>query len=187
LGKFDGRVLDKLVKPLAMVHVQSADIDKLDFNVDADNYHGKGDLQFYYKNLKIQFLKKVEGKSELQKQGFISALANNLVIQRNNPDNKGVFTSGPIDLKRDSDVTFFSFLYKALLDGLKPSVGYDRKTENQVNKAIAKVDTAIVKVSTLVTKFKKFREDRKARREERKTERQARRDSIKQAKQNKQD
>jgi hypothetical protein len=29
LGAFDGRILDKLVKPLAMVHVKSADIEKL--------------------------------------------------------------------------------------------------------------------------------------------------------------
>jgi len=177
LGSFDGKILDKLVKPLAMVHMESADIDKLDFNVDANNYYGKGNVQFYYKNLKIALLKKVEGKDELQKMGFVSSLANKLIIQTNNPDKKGIFTPGPIDLKRDSDITFFSFLYKALLDGLKPSVGYNKKTETQVN-------TTIVKVSNLVSQFKKFKEDRKERREERKLKRQAKRDSIKNAKEN---
>jgi len=52
LGKFDGKVLDKLVKPLALVHVESADIDKLTFNVNASNYSGKGHLEFYYKKFK---------------------------------------------------------------------------------------------------------------------------------------
>ena len=178
LGKFDGRVLDKLVKPLAMVHIQSADIEKLDFNVDASNYNGKGNLQFYYKNLKVQLLKKVEGKNELQKLGFISALANNLIIERNNPGKNGVLRPGPIDLKRDPDVSFFSFLYKALLDGLKPSVGYDKKTETKVN-------TAIVKVSNLVNTIKEFNEKRKKRREERKQARQAKRDSLNKIKENK--
>jgi hypothetical protein len=184
LGQFDGKILDKLVKPLAMVHVQSADIDKLDFNVNGSNYGGKGDLEFYYRNLNIQLLKKVEGKSELQKQGLISSLANNLIIFNNNPDNKGVLRPGPIDLKRDPDVSFFSFLYKALLDGLKPSVGYNKKIEGQVNKAIVKVNTAIVKVSNLATTFKQFKEERKEKREERKKVRQARKDSIKNSKQN---
>ncbi|MES2810796.1 MAG: hypothetical protein V4619_19335, partial [Bacteroidota bacterium] len=32
LGKFNGQVLDKLVKPLAMVHVKSADVERLTFN-----------------------------------------------------------------------------------------------------------------------------------------------------------
>ena len=78
LGKFDGRILDKLVKPLAMVHVQSADVKRLDFNVDANNYNGKGSLQFYYNNLNVQLLKRVNGQAELQKQGLISKLANTL-------------------------------------------------------------------------------------------------------------
>ena len=177
LGKFDGKILDKLVKPLAMVHVKSADIQKLDFNVDASNYSGKGNLQFYYKNLNIDLLKKVEGKKQLQNQGLLSALANDLIIDNDNPDKKGVFRQGPIDLKRDPDVSFFSFLYKALLDGLKPSVGFDKKTENKVN-------TAIIKVSNLVTKFNTFKEDRKEKREERKKKRQERRDSLKKIKEN---
>lgn len=178
LGKFDGKQLDKLVKPLAMVHVVSADIEKLTFNVEASNYSGKGNVKFYYKNLKLQLLKKVEGKTELQKQGFISMLANNLVIENNNPDKKGVFREGPIDLKREPTVPFFSFLYKGLLDGLKPSVGFDKKTETRVN-------TTITKVSNLVDKFNRFKEDRKQKRKERKKEHQAKRDSIKKSKQNK--
>lgn len=180
LGQFDGKVLDKLVKPLALVHVESADIQKLAFNVDGSNYGGKGHLEFYYRNLKIQLLKKVDGKAELQKQGLISMLANNLILESNNPDNKGVFRPGPIDVQREPTVSFFSFLYKGLLDGLKPSVGFDKKTENKVN-------TAVVKVSNLVDKFNKFKEDRKKRREDRKLRRQAKKDSVEKAKQNKSD
>jgi len=178
LGEFDGRILDKLVKPLAMVHVQSADIEKLDFNVNASNYNGKGALEFYYKNLNIQLLKKVDGIDELQKQGLLSTLANNLIIDKNNPDNKGNLRPGPIDLVREPDVSFFSFLYKALLDGLKPSVGYDKKTEGKVAKAIVKVSTTVAKVDTLMSRFNKFKEARKARREERKMKRQAKKDSL---------
>lgn len=170
LGRFDGRKLDKLVKPLALVHVQSADIQKLHFNVDGSNYSGKGQLEFYYKNLNIQLLKKVEGKAELQTQGFISKLANTLIIEDENPNKKGIFRPGPINIKRDPRVSFFSFLYKALLDGLKPSVGFDKKTEGEVNKAI-------VKVNSLVNKFKAFKANRRLKKEERKKAREAKKEA----------
>jgi len=174
LGELDGRKLDKLVRPLALVHVQSADIDKLHFNVNASNYNGKGQLEFYYKNLNIQLLKKVEGKAGLQTQGFISKLANTLIIEKDNPDKKGNFRPGPIDLKREPSVSFFSFLYKALLDGLKPSVGYDKKTESTVNKAI-------IKVNNLLDKIKQFKEERKQKKEERKAKRAERKQARMQA------
>jgi len=170
LGKFDGRKLDRLVKPLALVHVQSADIQKLHFNVDASNYSGKGQLEFYYKNLNVQLLKKVEGKAELQTQGLISKLANTLIIEDENPDKKGIFRPGPIDIKRDPRVSFFSFLYKALLDGLKPSVGFDKKTEGKVNKAI-------VKVNSLVDEFKAYKANRQLKKEARQQARAAKKEA----------
>lgn len=174
LGRFDGRVLDKLVKPLALVHVRSADVQRLDFNVDASNYYGKGKLSFYYKDLNVQLLKKEAGKNELKNQGFISTIANSLIIENNNPDNKGNFRPGPISLKRDPTTSFFSFLYKCLLDGLKPSVGLDKKTEGTVNKVAEKV-------STLVDKISKFKADRKLKREERKRRRQQEKEQKNQA------
>lgn len=176
LGKFDGRVLDKLVRPLAMVHVRSADVERLDFNVDANNYNGKGSLKFYYKNLNVQLLKKVAGKKELQDQGLISTVANSLIIENSNPDRKGNFRPGPINLKRDPTTSFFSFLYKGLLDGLKPSVGFDKKTEGTVNKMVQKV-------GSLVDDFNKFKENRKLRREERKRKKEEKKALEEKAKQ----
>jgi len=58
-----------------------------------------------------------------------------------------------------------------LLDGLKPSVGFTRKTEGTVNKVVTKV-------STLVDKFNKFKANRKQRKLERQARRQAKRDSV---------
>lgn len=175
LGKFDGKVLDKLVKPLAMVHVESADVDRLSFNVNANNYYGKGKLEFYYKNLDVTLLKKVDGQKELQKQGFISTVANSLIIENDNPDKKGNFRPGPINLKRDPTVSFFSFLYKGLLDGLKPSVGFSKKTEGTVNKVAEKV-------GGIIDKFNQFKENRKLRKEERQKKRQAEKDAEEKAK-----
>ncbi|RCH53739.1 hypothetical protein DJ568_15990 [Mucilaginibacter hurinus] len=176
LGKFDGRVLDKLVKPLALVHVESADVKKLLFNVNASNYQGKGQLQFYYNNLKIHLLKKEEGKKQLQKQGFVSTLANTFFIDHDNPDKKGNFRPGPINLARDPKTSFFSFLYKALLDGLKPSVGFDEKTENEVTKTVEDVSNIIKKIENIKL-FKKATPEEKAAKEKAKALKKAKKEA----------
>ena len=139
LGKYDGRKLDKLVKPLAMVHVVSADIDRLTFNINASNYSSKGNVDFYYRNLKIQLLKKVKGNAVLQKKGLITMLANDFILKDNNPSNKGVFRPGSFTLERKPTDSFFTFLYKSVLEGLKPAVGLSVENRNNVTKAIFKI------------------------------------------------
>ncbi len=161
LTNLDGRKLDKLVKPLAMIHVKSADVSRLSFAVDANNYVGKGKLEFYYKNLNIEILKKVKGTDTLQKQGFISKLANTLFIRKNNPDNGGKFRPGPINFRRDPSMSFFSFLYKCLLDGLKPSVGIDKNME-------AKADDVLATGETLFAKSTGAKHDKKEKRQKEK-------------------
>ncbi len=175
LDNLDGKKLDKLVKPLAMVHVESADIKKLAFNINASNYTGKGHVEFYYKNLKIQLLKKVDGKTELQSQDFVSKLANNLIIDDDNPDKKG-FRPGPVDMKREPTVSFFSFLYKGILEGIKPSVGLDKKTE-------AKLTNTAKGVSSLFGSINEYKATRKQKKAEEKKQKQAKQDSINKAKQ----
>lgn len=175
LDNFDGKKLDKLVKPLTMVHVESADIKKLAFNINASNYTGKGHVEFYYKNLKIQILKKVDGKTELQSQDFISKMANNLIIDDDNPDKKG-FRPGPVDMKREPTVSFFSFLYKGILEGIKPSVGLDKKTE-------AKLTNTAKGVGSLLGSINEYKATRKQKKAEEKKQKQAKQDSINKAKQ----
>ena len=179
LGSFDGRKLDKLLKPLALVHIEQADIKKLNFNVNASNYKAKGHLEFYYNNLNVQLLKKVDGKAELQNQGLISTVANTL-IRDDNPDKKGNFSPGPIDLPRDPTTSFFSFLYKALLDGIKPSVGVTKKTENNIN-------SAVTKVSNLLDKYQQYKQNRQEKREARKKARQEKKEAKEKEKQEKQE
>jgi len=69
------------------------------------------------------------------KRRDISKLVNTHTIEKDNPYKKNNFRPGPIDLQRDPKVSFFSLLYKALHEGLKASVGFDKKIKNKVNVA----------------------------------------------------
>jgi vacuolar-type H+-ATPase subunit C/Vma6 len=92
-------------------------------------------------------------------------VANTMIIKNNNPDSFGNLTPGPVDMNRTPDMPFFSLLYKALLDGLKPSVGYDKKKEQSVNSTIKGVgmfiDTYNIIFKSKSEKNKKSKKDTK--------------------------
>ncbi|RYZ98601.1 MAG: Rieske (2Fe-2S) protein [Sphingobacteriaceae bacterium] len=123
---------------------------------------------------------KEEGEKELQKQGLISKVANTFFLDHDNPDSKGNFRPGPISLARDPKLSFFSFLYKALLDGLKPSVGFDEKTENQVNKTVATVSKLVKKINN-ISIFKKDTPAEKAAKEKEKAQKKKEKEAEKAA------
>lgn len=139
LGGTNGKVLNKLTRPLGLIEVKSADIKKLAFHVSANETVAKGNLQFYYDDLKVSLMKK-DG-SKLEKQGFISSVAN-LVLPTSNPDKDGKLLPGPINYRREPTASFFNFLWKALFDGLKPSVGFTDQREQKMNNAVEKVKDA---------------------------------------------
>lgn len=153
LTNMDGSVLNRITKPLGMVQVKSGQVKKLTFDITADNTGAKGTMDFAYQNLSIGLLKKVEGKNRLVKQGLISMLANALVINPDNPNAKGEFIKAPINYTRDPTLSFFSFVWKTLFQGIKYTVGLTPKKQAEIEAQI--------------NKFEQMKSDREARREAR--------------------
>ena len=153
LGDMDGGFLNRITKPLGMLQVNSGMVKKLSFNVVADEAKASGDLSFRYKDLSIGLMKKVEGKNRLVKLGLFSMLANSLVIRPDNPDDKGKFVGASIYFQRDPRISFFSFIWKTLLQGIKYTVGLTPEKQAEIDAQIAK--------------FEKMKSDREQRREAR--------------------
>ena len=153
LTNMNGSVLNRITKPLGMVQVKSGQVKKLTFDITADNAGAKGTMDFAYQNLSIGLLKKVEGKNRLVKQGLISMLANALVINPANPNAKGEFIKAPINYTRDPTISFFSFVWKTLFQGIKYTVGLTPQKEAEIEAQI--------------NKFEQMKADREARREAR--------------------
>ena len=160
LSNMDGSVLNKITKPLGLVQVKSGEVQKLNFNVVADETRAIGTLSFAYKDLSVGLLKKVEGKNRLVKQGLISMLANALVINPSNPNAAGHFITAPIDYPRDATSSFFSFVWQSLFQGIKYTVGLTPQKEAEIAAQIAK--------------FEKMKADREERRENRQKRKEAR-------------
>ncbi|WP_316812778.1 hypothetical protein [Pedobacter heparinus] len=156
LGKMDGKVLNRITKPLGMVRVNSGDIRKLEFNIEANDELAKGQVNFAYNDLSVALLKRVKGEDRLVKKGLMSFLANALIINSDNPNAAGVFITAPVNRKRVKTASFFNFIWKTLFEGVKYSVGLTPEKEQKVKDQIAKFE-----------KMKTDREERIKRRAER--------------------
>lgn len=156
LVNMEGKALNRITKPLGLVKVNSGHIDKLAFDIKANDQLAKGEVNFAYKDLSVALLKKVKGEDRLVKKGLISFLANALVINSDNPNSKGVFINASIVHKRVETASFFSFIWKTLFQGVKYSVGLTPQKEQKIKAQIARFE-----------KIKADRQERIKRREKR--------------------
>jgi hypothetical protein len=140
LTKLDGRKLNQITKPLGMLRVNRGNIKKLTFTIKANQNFAKGNMVFRYKDLSIALLKKEDGKDLLVKQGFLSMLANALVIHADNPSDGGRFTLAPIYFERISTASFFNFIWKTLFQGIKYSIGVTPRKETEIDRQIKRFE-----------------------------------------------
>ncbi|MDB5020664.1 MAG: hypothetical protein JWQ28_1791, partial [Pedobacter sp.] len=153
LKDMDGRALNKVTRPLGMLQIRSGYINELGFRIQANDKRATGKLNFKYERLGVNILERDEGKDHLVKKGWLSFLANNLILNTSNPDRNGKFVSANIDYAKVPTSTFFSYLYKTLFEGIRYSIGYTDSKEQEIKKQ--------------VDKFEKMKIDRDLRRENR--------------------
>lgn len=150
LKNMEGKQLNRITRPLGMLEVRSGFVHELKFDVKANDSVAKGRVDFRYEGLAINLFKREEGEEKIQKRGWLSFLANNLVINTSNPDYTGKFTPAIINYKREPTASFFRFIYRSLYEGIRNSIGLtDAKQE---------------KIRVQVESFRKMRSDREKRR-----------------------
>jgi hypothetical protein len=142
MGPMDGTALNPLAKPLAMMAIQSAQINKMLMHIDATDRQAKGNIDFYYKNMKVALLKRDDKNDNLKKRGLLSFFTN-AFMPNDNPKKNGKFRKGPINVTRGPRESFFGLLYKCSMDGMSSAMmGFDqhkqKPNENIVIKALQK-------------------------------------------------
>ncbi|WP_276089494.1 hypothetical protein [Pedobacter sp. JY14-1] len=140
LGAIDGRALNRITRPLGMVHIKHADIKSLDFDIRANDHLATGSMDFAYENLAVALLKREEGQERLVRQGLLSILANAMVINPSNPNEEGVFITAPIRHERKPERSFFNFIWRSLFQGIKYSIGVTPEKEREVKAKIARFE-----------------------------------------------
>ncbi|RQO72331.1 hypothetical protein DBR43_14090 [Pedobacter sp. KBW06] len=156
LGPMEGRSLNRITRPLGMVEVKSGTVKKLEFLIDANDHTATGFMKFEYRDLSVNLLKREKGEDRLVRQGWMSFLANAIILNPNNPDSSGILITAPIHEVRKKNGSFFHFIWRSLLQGIKHSVGVTEAKQQKIKTQIARFG-----------QMKIDREARQARREKR--------------------
>jgi FtsZ-binding cell division protein ZapB len=177
IGTFRFRKLNDLLAPLTKVESSSGQLDRMNVEIRGDIYNARAKMTFLYNDLKIRVLKADDEANSFRSQGFISLLANALVVKRSNPDQQGTRTVN-VYYKRIEDQSFFGFIWKTMLRGIKESIGLDHKTEEEIRQRVSTLKALRRELTELKEERMERRGERienRRRRKEKRTERSQRR------------
>jgi hypothetical protein len=142
VGNFDLTGINPMVTNLLPAKVESGKIKKLEVPiVYANDDVAKGKLLFYYNDLSISVTSKKESTWNKIKTGVVTWVADDLVVNNENPTKSGKMHTGTVYFTRDKSKGIFNYLWKSCLSGLKSTMGFNSKAQ----KAIIKEEKAEIK------------------------------------------
>ncbi|WP_316835685.1 hypothetical protein [Pedobacter nutrimenti] len=139
IGPMDMVALNPLAKSLGLVKIEQGKVQKADFDIQANLQGAKGTMHFYYKDLKVAILKEGEDGAPAKKKGFLSFLANKLVIIDANPSEGKAPRTAHIVFQRSPAASFFNLLWKGVFVGMRETIGIGMVEVKSPEKAYEKV------------------------------------------------
>jgi hypothetical protein len=121
-GKLDRVVLPDLnpvLMPLARLRIERGVVESLGFFGMANEDYAEGTVRLSYHDLKVSVLDKKTPHRKKKLRSFIL----NQVIRDQNPRGNRTFRVGKMYWQRKKSQSFINYLWKALVTGLKSSVG----------------------------------------------------------------
>lgn len=116
-------VLNPMTKPMGLIEIESGKMQKTDFDIKANASGSHGTVHFYYTDLKIKLLKEGENGMAPKKKGFLSFLANNLLIKDANPTKGEPARTANVTFQRTPAASFFNLMWKGIFMGMRETVG----------------------------------------------------------------
>lgn len=150
-------VLNPMAKNMGLVEIESGQMQGVDFDIQANVRGASGLVHFYYKDLKIKLLKEGENGGIGKKKGFLSFLANTLLIEDANPGKGAAPRTARITFERTPAFSFFNLLWKGVFVGMRETVGLGAVPVKTPEEAMEKI--------------KDKKQERREKREERRKER----------------
>lgn len=154
-------VLNPMAKNMGLVEIESGQMQGTDFDIQANVRGSSGIVHFYYTDLKIKLLKEGENGGIGKKKGFLSFLANSLLIEDANPAKGAAARTARITFERTPAASFFNLLWKGVFIGMRETVGLGVVPVKTPEQAMEKV--------------KDKKQERRKKREEKRKERAERR------------
>lgn len=135
LGPMDLREINPMLTKLIPGEVKSGRIKQLSIPfVSANDDVAKGKLLFYYNDLNIAMTTSEKSTWNSIKKGVINFVANDIVVNNDNPSKSGKMKTGVILFHRDKEKGIINYLWKSAFSGLKSTVGINTKEQKEVKK-----------------------------------------------------
>jgi len=135
LGEINLKEINPMLSKLLPAEVSGGKINKLVIPmVFANDNVATGKLLFYYQGLSINLLDQKKTTWSKIKSGAIKFVANNFVINDNNPSSSGKMRTGTVYFTRDKTKGIINFLWKSTLSGLKSTMGFNSKAQKEIIK-----------------------------------------------------
>ena len=122
LGGLDGTLLNPVTEPLTMVKINKANITGYRMTMHGDINDARADVLLTYHDLDITVLKK-DDNGKMKKQGFMSFIVNTFKINGDAPKKGKAPVTYEGNVVRRKQKTFFSLVWKTMLEGIKKTVG----------------------------------------------------------------
>jgi hypothetical protein len=123
VGPMNMLTLNPMAKNMGLLEIESGKMQKTDFNIQANAKGSSGTVHFYYTDLKVKLLKEGEDGAALKKKGFLSFLANTILIKNANPDKNEAPRTANVTFQRTPATSFFNLLWKGVFFGMRETVG----------------------------------------------------------------
>ncbi|RZL39610.1 MAG: hypothetical protein EOP00_27690, partial [Pedobacter sp.] len=123
LGNFNMQKLNPLSKSLGLVEIESGNIQHVDFKATGNLRSASGSMNMLYTNLKVKLLSdNIDGEGT-KKKGFLSFLANNILVKDENPKKGEAPRTATMTNTRINSASFFNLMWKTVFVGIKDIVG----------------------------------------------------------------
>ncbi|MBB6237361.1 hypothetical protein HDC90_001982 [Pedobacter sp. AK013] len=123
LGKFDLKNLNPLSKALGLIEIESGEVQHIDFGATGNLRSASGKLNMLYTNLKIKLLSdNIDGEGT-KKKGFLSFLANTVLVKDENPQKGKAPRTASMTNTRINSASFFNLMWKTVFMGIKDIIG----------------------------------------------------------------
>jgi hypothetical protein len=139
VGPMNMLVLNPMAKNMGLVEIERGKMQKTEFDIRANSKGSSGTVRFYYTDLKVKLLSEAENGKAPKKKGFLSFLANTLLIKNNNPDKGETPRVARTTFTRTPAASFFNELWKGVFIGIREIVGLGAipvKTPEQAMKKV---------------------------------------------------
>lgn len=157
VAPMDLRVLNPMARDMGLVEIEEGQMQKTDFQMQANAKGSSGKVNFYYSNLKLKVLKEGEAGAAPKKKGLLSFVANVLLIKDANPGKGQPPRTVHVTFERTPAASFFNLMWKSLFIGMREIVGLGVVPVKTPEEAMAKIKD---KKQERIEKRQKRREQR---------------------------